>query len=262
MKMLSSCGLKGLLGTRLLGSRVYYLDSAASTQDEARAAALSGSPGGTVVIAGTQTGGRGKFGSEWFSPRGGVWLSVVLYPEPGVNPAVLTLAGAAAAAEAVRTVSGLEAVIRWPNDCFVNGSKAAGVIGEKSGRAVIIGIGVNLNVPPCSFPESLRGKAASISAEAGFVIDENRFLGALLRNFEDMYFAAAGNAEKLAGRLGALSELRGRSVNGLAGGRRVEGTVLGYGTDGSIIIRLDSGEQAGFNAGEFKIEKGDAGVRA
>ncbi len=256
MKPLSACDMNAVLGTAFIGRNVYYLDSVGSTQDSAKSFALSGAAEGTVVIAAQQTAGKGKRGAEWASPPGGLWLSVILYPEGGLNPAVLTLAGAVAAAGAIERAAGLKTSVRWPNDCYVNGRKAAGVIGEKSGRAVIIGIGVNLNVSMDDLPAGLRRTAASISVEKGHQIDENEFLRELLKEFESMYCAASGgDALPVISRLEKMYGIAGRSVCGFSGGRKVEGTVSGFSEDGSIIIRLDSGLQVSFASGEFTLEK-------
>lgn len=222
--------------------------------------AASGAEEGAVVIAESQTGGRGRRGTEWSSPRGGVWMSAVFYPPDAVSPAVLTLAGAAAAAGAIERTSGLKAVLKWPNDCFVNGKKAAGVMGEKSGEAVILGIGVNLNIAPGSLPGALKAPAASISQEKGSEVDENFFLKEMLTELEFFYRGVcSGEPDELFSRLGELSGVPGRSVSGVSGGSRVEGTAVGFGGDGSLIIRLDSGILVNFTAGELALEKEETG---
>lgn len=256
MKSFSSCALNNLLGTSFIGRQAYFLKSAVSTQDVAKKLAASGAEEGAVVIAESQTGGRGRRGSRWASPRGGLWLSAVFYPPADISPAMLTLAGAAAAAGAIERTAGLKAVIKWPNDCFVNGKKAAGVIGEKSGEAVILGIGVNLNIDPCSLPGALKAAAASISAEKGSDVDENDFLSEMLKELEFLYSGVcSGDPEDLFSRLKELSGVPGRSVSGISGGRRVDGTAVGFGEDGSLIIRLDSGVYVNFTAGELALEK-------
>ena len=256
MKPLSACDLNSFLGTGFISRNVYFLKSAGSTQDVARTLVSAGAGEGTIVMAQTQTGGRGKRGAGWASPEGGLWMSLVLCPVQNSNPALLTLAGAAAAAAAIEKAAGLKAVIKWPNDCFVNGKKAAGIVGEKSGGAVILGIGVNLNVDIDAFPAGLRETATSLSEEKGSKIDENVFLKEILKGFETLYSdVSAGETAGLISRLKELSGVPGRSVSGFSGGRKVEGTAVGFGEDGSLIIRLDSGLQVNFRAGELTLEK-------
>ncbi len=256
MKQLSACDLNSVLGTGFIAGNVYFLRSAGSTQDLARTLVSSGAGEGTVVIAETQTMGKGRRGAGWASPPGGLWMSVVLFPPGNTGPAILTLAGAAAAAGAIGKAAGLKAVIKWPNDCFVNGKKAAGIIGEKSGGAVIVGIGVNLNIAIEAFPPELRGTATSLSAEKGYEIDENIFLKELLKEFEVLYSAvSSGETEEVISRLKELSGVPGRSVSGSCGGKKVEGTAVGFGEDGSLVIRLDSGLHVNFAAGELALEK-------
>jgi BirA family transcriptional regulator, biotin operon repressor / biotin---[acetyl-CoA-carboxylase] ligase len=256
VKPSASYAVNKIFKTDFIGKKLYYLDSVGSTQDAAKSFASAGAEEGTVVIAKTQTAGRGRFGAGWSSPPGGLWLSIILLPQEKLKPGLITLAGAVACADAIRSSSGLEAVIKWPNDCFVNGRKAAGIMGEKSGKAVIAGFGINLNVKAEDFPPELIGKAASLSLESGSEINENMFLGVLLKGFEKLYSEAShADAGIIISRLMELSGIQGRSVSGFRGKQRVEGTAEGFGEDGSLIIRLDSGILMHFSSGEIGLDK-------
>ncbi len=256
MKHLSACGMNGFFGTKVLGKKVYFLDKTSSTQDVAKKLLLSGAQEGAVIIARLQTAGRGRRGAVWESPTGGLWMSVILFPDKQLKPPLLTLAGAVSAAEAIKKSSGLEAKIKWPNDCLVNGKKAAGVMGESSGAAVILGIGVNLNVKPAGLDFIQGPGATSLLIEKGSCIDENAFLGIFLRELECLYMTASeqGSRSIIAG-MEEFCALKNKSVAGISNGKRVEGTAAGFDEDGSIIIRLDSGIKVKFSAGEIKLEK-------
>ncbi len=256
MKALSSCDLKKEFSTAVLGGSVYFLESTGSTQDVARDLAASGAGEGALVIAAVQTGGRGRMNSSWSSPPGGLWMSIILRPPEGLLPTVITLIGAAAVARAAYKTAGLETSVRWPNDCCVNGKKFAGIIGEKTSDVVIAGIGVNLNIPEKTLAEAVSAPATSLLIEKGGEIDENEFLGELLKSFEKLYFHTANHgAGLMVSELERLSKIQGRSVSGVSGGRRIEGTAEGFGDDGSLIIRLDSGPTVRFTAGELSLEK-------
>ncbi len=248
--------MNNFFGTKVLGNKVYFLNKTSSTQDVAKKLLDAGAQEGAVIIARIQTAGRGRRGAAWESPPGGVWMSVVLFPNKRLNPPLLTLAGAVSAAEAIKKSSGLEAKIKWPNDCLVNGKKTAGVMGESFGAAVILGIGVNLNVKPGGL-EAVQGPGAtSLLIEKKSDIDENVFLRIFLRKLEYLYMTASeqGSRSIIAG-MEEFCVLKNKSVTGISNGNRIEGTAAGFDDDGSIIIRLDSGIKVKFSAGDLKLEK-------
>ena len=157
-----------------LGSRVHWLESTASTNDVAARLAESGAVEGTTVVAEMQTAGRGRHGHVWFSPRGaGLYASIVVRPKGTLsvngNPAaLLTLASGVAIAEAVRTVTGLPAQIKWPNDVLIGRRKLAGILAETAVQGgvlqfIVLGFGVNLQ--PAAYPAELASRVTSIEAE-------------------------------------------------------------------------------------------------
>src|SRR6185436_500673 len=164
------------LRTRVIGSEIHAARRVTSTNDLALAFAERGCPDGTVVIAESQSGGRGRLGRSWHSPSGaGLWLSVVLRPRLTSSGAqALTFLGAVAAAQAVRALHGLPVVLKWPNDLYLNGRKLGGVLTELSAEAdlirhAVIGVGLNVNVPAGAFPRDLRETATSIEAASSTV---------------------------------------------------------------------------------------------
>ena len=104
----------------------------ASTQERARELARAGAPHGTLVVAGVQTGGRGRLGRHWGSPEGGLWMSLVLRPgfEAGLASRI-TQTAAVGVARALWEI-GVEASIKWPNDLLANGKKICGILAESS----------------------------------------------------------------------------------------------------------------------------------
>ncbi|MGQ0645187.1 MAG: biotin--[acetyl-CoA-carboxylase] ligase, partial [Elusimicrobiota bacterium] len=167
-----------------LGRPFFRHDVLPSTQDEAKRLALSGAAEGTLVAAERQTRGRGRLGRPWVSPPGGLWYSLVLRPSlsPGRVPA-LTLVAALDWARVIRRRTGLPAEVKWPNDVWIGGRKAAGVLAEMSSEAdrvhwVVLGVGVNVNNPA---PRGVRAPAASLSDESGSVFSRGDLLAAWLR---------------------------------------------------------------------------------
>src|SRR5262249_30258440 len=158
----------GELAPYLRGSwrRVEWRAEIDSTQHLARDLARAGAAEGTVVIAESQTGGRGRLGRQWHSPPGvNLYCSLVLRPAVplAVMPCLALVAGLGVA-DAVREVAPLRPGLKWPNDVLVGGRKVAGILTELEAEVervhhVIAGVGVNLNGGPGDFPPELATKA-------------------------------------------------------------------------------------------------------
>ena len=200
-------------------------------------------PEGAVATADHQTGGRGRLGRSWVEPAATSVLCSVLLRPPGERPpAQLSLVGGLAAAETIEAVTGLGALIKWPNDVLVNGRKVAGVLAEKRGDAVVLGIGINVNQEPAELPPDARVPAGSLRSLTGLTHDREEVLAALLGRLDALYEAwCSAGLDAVFGGLAARDFLRGRRVEvdgvaGLAGGIDREGRLL---VDGRAV---ESGE--------------------
>ena len=142
----------------IIGSKFYRLSEVDSTNEYIKQL-LKDAPEGTVVLADVQTAGKGRNGRHWYSPEGGLWMSVVLnYCDNSLMP----LCAAVAVCEAFRPYD-ITLGIKWPNDILLNRKKVAGILTEIVGEKAILGIGINLNVR--NFPGELADKASSILVE-------------------------------------------------------------------------------------------------
>ena len=148
-------------------------------------------PEGAVAVADEQTEGRGRLGRRWEASAGtSVLCSVQL--RPAADPArfpELTIVGAEACAEAIRAVTGLEASVKHPNDVLIGARKVAGVLGEASEGRVVLGIGINANLPEAALPAEVRIPATSLLAETGAPVDRIELLIELLAVLERRYNA-------------------------------------------------------------------------
>lgn len=137
-------------------------DSLDSTNIRAKQAALENAPHGTVIISRQQTGGRGRLGRSFFSPREGIYLSILVKPNFDMSKSILiTSAAAVAVAEAIESVSGQSAEIKWVNDVYVNGKKVCGILTEgiasfETGQIEYMVIGIGINTTVKDFPEELK----------------------------------------------------------------------------------------------------------
>jgi BirA family biotin operon repressor/biotin-[acetyl-CoA-carboxylase] ligase len=157
---------------------------------------------------------------------------VLLRPPAGRAVAQLSLVGGLAAAEAVEDAAGVAARIKWPNDVLVDGRKVAGVLAEKRGDAVVLGVGINVNQTEAELLPDARVPASSLRLAAGRAVDREAVLGAFLRRFDARYEAwLSGGLSAVHADLSARDFLRGRQVAvgevaGLAGGIDAAGRLL------------------------------------
>lgn len=179
-----------MLSTRELGRTLHHFDELASTNVQAFELAHDGALHGEVVIAESQTAGKGRRGRAWVSPAAkNLAMSVILRPEIAPTRAPeLTLVAAVALAETLRE-AGAPAQIKWPNDVLLEGKKVAGILTELSADTervhfVIVGIGVNLNASVTDFPEDVRAIATSVSQHRQQPVPRALFTAALLTRLE------------------------------------------------------------------------------
>jgi BirA family biotin operon repressor/biotin-[acetyl-CoA-carboxylase] ligase len=165
-------GLLGSLDERVgsWGGPVEWHESLASTNDSLKERARRGGPEWSTLLADRQTGGRGRSGRLWASPPGGLYVSVLLRPAFEAV-ALLPLAAGVAVAEAAAE-QGVVAELKWPNDVLARGLKLGGILAEASSAPggvewVVVGVGVNVRVPPDGLPPEVRAAATSIAAEGG-----------------------------------------------------------------------------------------------
>ena len=245
------------------GGTVHYLETTDSTNTVAQQLARAGAAEGTVVIAETQTKGRGRLGRAWISPPfRNLYVSIVLRPPvaPSEAPRLGLVVGLATAETVAEWAPG--AALKWPNDVLIDGRKVAGILMEMDAeddrvRSVVAGIGVNLNMSPNEVPDDLRDKAISLSTAVGTPIDRVAFATRLLSRLEERYdqFVQHGFAT-LRPLWDRLSCLQGRHVEIDDGGRRYRGLVCGIADDGALQLRDAGGAEITVVAGEVTVVDG------
>ena len=225
--------------------RVRQYRQVQSTNNVAAELADQGAAHGTVVVADSQTAGRGRHGNRWFSPAGmGLYVSVLLRM---VSAPVLTLAAGVAVAEALRTGAGLEATLEWPNDVVVAGAnrprKVAGILAETTTarnrvERVIVGIGVNLR--EAAWPTELVDRAGSVEGLTGRPVDPAYLLVELLAALATRCADVESGA--VAGLLARWEHLapssRGAMVEWSVGSVRHRGFTEGVDDQGALLVRI------------------------
>jgi BirA family biotin operon repressor/biotin-[acetyl-CoA-carboxylase] ligase len=238
------------LHTRFLGKPLHFFPTIDSTNTHAARLAREDAAEGTVVIADSQSGGKGRLGRSWVSPPGvNLYLSVILRPPvPAALVPQLNLLAAVAVAETIVQVCSLTPAIKWPNDILLDGKKVCGILAEmqtEAGalRAVVLGIGVNLNAPLSAFPEDLRDKASSLFLVGGQTVERPAFTAALLTHLEKLYILWLEEgfpALRLRWEHYAAGMI-GRQITVAAPEGTVAGTVLGLDSDGALLVQEREG---------------------
>lgn len=256
------------LATSRFGRVLRVLASVDSTNREAARWAADGAPDGAVVVAATQTAGRGRLGRSWFGAAGETLMaSVVVRPKGGPQQAsLITYVAAVALAEAfAKWVDEAAIEIKWPNDVLLRGRKVAGILLESRIEGglvdfVAVGVGVNVSGSRVGLPEELRGFAGVLAEEAGpgeppTVVE---LLAEFLGKFEAAFdLFSSGGFSALAARFGRWFKMKGKFVTITVGERKVSGTVEGIDADGSLVIKTEAGREV-FFAGDvaFATTKG------
>ena len=236
-----------LLSSRSFWKSFTFFPVTDSTNSRAAEAAEQGAPHGTVVCADAQTGGRGRFDRRWESPPGvNLYLSLLLRPpiDPRQAPQ-LTLVTAVALAKAVEEAAGISARLKWPNDLYLAGKKAAGVLAEMSTdadrlRHVVIGVGLNVNAEESHFPGILRRGATSLRLATGKSFRRAEILARFLDSFAKSYrdFLSGGLAPLLP-EWNRRSLLSGKRVVVRCREGDMRGVAAGVDEAGMLLFRQD-----------------------
>jgi len=248
--------------TKVIGQKIHYFAEVTSTNDVAKKLATKGAEEGTVILAETQTQGKGRLGRRWLSPKGGIWLSVILRPKiPAKDSYQLTFMTAVAVAKTIRKMFEVNAEIKWPNDILVNERKVCGILTETStrGNAVgftVIGIGVNANVDLTSFPTNLRGSITSLKAEVKREVERERFLCALLEELESYYkMLQQKKFELVLEEWKSLTTLFGAYVEVTSFEEKIRGVAVGVDQNGALEVLLENGTLRKILSGDVVKQK-------
>lgn len=162
-KLLLPWEITSNLKTKIIGQQAYYFDSLDSTQKQALKMAGDPANNGTVIVAAKQTGGRGRSGRKWISPKGGIWISIILKPKFDISITTLfPIASALALSIAIEKTFLIKPELKWPNDLTVKGKKVAGMLVDASLESnkienLILGVGINFDINVNQIEKLLKG---------------------------------------------------------------------------------------------------------
>jgi BirA family transcriptional regulator, biotin operon repressor / biotin---[acetyl-CoA-carboxylase] ligase len=232
--------------------RITWLPEATSTNDLAKVMAERGADEGSVVVADTQTAGRGRLGRAWASPAGaGVYASVIFRPAMRVAP-LLTIAAGVAIAEGIGAASGLDVQLKWPNDLYAGGRKLGGILAEGAAHFVVLGFGIN--VLPAAYPPDVKARATSIATELGRTADRGLVLAECLAALWARYTDLVEHRDSTvvdAWRRRAAATV-GQPIEWERDGIVERGRVRDIDATGALLMATDSGPVVRIVAGEVR----------
>lgn len=239
---------------------IEILESVDSTNTLLKSQAIQGAPHGKVIIALSQTAGRGRMGRSFYSPTGsGLYISILLRPDMAAADALmLTPMTAVACLRALRASGCDNAGIKWVNDILIGGKKAAGILVEGAPDGcggisyAVVGIGINLVSPKEGFPEPIKNIACGAFDGKEESICRNRLISDLLVEFFTLYSRLPSTDFMEEYR--AESCIIGKAVTLTDGDQRYTGRVSDIDRDARIILSCDDGMTRAFGSGEATLK--------
>ena len=251
-----------LLKTEYMGRKLVYFRETDSTNIQIKKLAEAGSPEGTLVVAESQTAGKGRRGRSWSSPAGSsIYMSYLLRPKiPPYSASMLTLLAGMACVTAIREETGLNSAIKWPNDLVIGGKKICGILTEMSTELeeihyIFTGIGINVN--QTSFPQEIQETATSLKLESKKPeeISRSALIASCMKRFEHYYerFLLSGDFSELKEEYEGMLVNLGREVLVLAPAGEYKGICRGIDNKGQLLVELGDGSKKTVLSGEVSV---------
>lgn len=241
--------------------RIQFFDTITSTNDVLKQMALKGAPEGTVLVADSQSGGRGRLGRTFLSPSGvGIYLSVLLRPAcmPG-ELMHLTCASALAACDAIEQAAGFRPGVKWTNDIVYQKRKLAGILTELgmnqdgSTAYAIIGIGINCTQQPEDFPKELQEIAGSLKMFSEREIDRTLVAAKMIEAFYEMNRGILEKKSQMISDYRKACITLGQEISVVRNGINRHGKALDVDEDGALLVAYEDGSTETVNSGEVSV---------
>ena len=249
------------LKTKNIGQQAYYFDSIDSTQNQALKMADDPANVGAIIVAAKQTGGRGRSGRKWVSPKGGIWISIILQPKFDISITTLfPIASALALAVAIEKTFSIKPELKWPNDLTIKGKKVAGMLVDVSLESnkienLVLGVGVNFDINVKQIEKLLKGTpnfygVASLNNEKQ-KIKPVQLVQSFLLELEKIYkMLNAKQTKKIISEWTIRSSTIGKNVELDTTEGKIKGKAIKIDDDGALIIS-DNGKTHKVIAGDI-----------
>ncbi len=256
-----------VLSEASIGSCLHYADPSLitvlktvdSTNIRLRSMALEGAPHGSVVLAETQTGGRGRLGRSFVSPpNSGIYMSVLLRPGADMEAAIpVTTAAAVAVCEAVRELTGKEAGIKWVNDVYIGRRKICGILTEAAADVetgsldyVVVGIGINFRENPDAFEGEVRERAGWVYGKEEKGVRRSELAATVIDRM--LQYADHMPERGFIDAYRKYSIIIGKERRCFRGKESFDAVALDIDRDGGLIVETEEGRKT-LNTGEISV---------
>ena len=255
-------GIKPFLSpqSKLYAENIKIYKTLESTNKTAKEMAVAGAEHGTVIIADSQTKGRGRYSRSYFSPSGGLYMSIILRPEVlnFENPTSVTAFAAVAVCEAIESISEKTPKIKWVNDVLIDEKKVCGILTEavtdfESGSLdwIVLGIGINVYIKTEDFPDDLQTSATSIFPNEKMFGVRNKLSAEIINRIlgYDITPREAEIFRKYKNRLAML----GNQVTVIQNKNEYKATVIDIDAAGHLVVKNENGEIITVSSGEIRV---------
>ena len=259
--ILSVQGISPFLSAVEYSDRIHVFNSLESTNITAKELAASGAEHGAVVIADSQTAGRGRFDRSFFSPPGhGIYMSFILHPTKlwSDAPTIITSFAAVAVCRAIEALTDKSPQIKWVNDVFLSGKKICGILTEavtdfESGNVqwAVSGIGINFSAPKTVLPEELRHVIGAIFTEETPTITRNQLTAEVINQM--MSFGSLDNIKEILKEYKRRLFMLGGKVQVISLTESYEAIALDIDDIGRLIVKKTTGEVVSLSTGEISV---------
>lgn len=241
---------------------IHLFDTIDSTNRYAKQLASEGCVTPSLVLAHSQSGGRGRLGREFSSPKGGIYLSLIVAPPPSVSLAsLITSAAAVAAARAIEEVCSISCGIKWVNDLFLDGRKVGGILTEgvlnvESGTlsSVVVGIGINFSTPQQAYPPDLRPIVTSLYGKSSLVpedVDASTLVAHLVTTL--IGYSAALSERSFLPEYRSRSIVLGKHILITAQKRQRKALAISIDDEAHLVVQTEDGQREILSSGELSI---------
>ena len=255
-------GIKPFLSpqSQLYANKIHIYKSLESTNKTAKEMAVAGAEHGTVIISDCQTMGRGRYSRNFFSPSGGLYISIVLRPEVlhFENPTAVTAFAAVSVCEAIESISQKAPQIKWVNDVFIDGKKVCGILTEavtdfESGGLewVVLGIGINVYIRTEDFPDDLQHSATSIYPDENMPGMRNKLSAEIINRI--LGFETLPSEKEIFEKYKKRLMVLGKEITVIQNQMEYKATAIDVDSDGHLIVKNENGEIITVSSGEIRI---------
>ena len=260
---LSVPGIQTFLKSKISPEQIFIHDSLESTNKSAKSAASFDAAHGTVIIAKSQKSGSGRKNHTFFSPPGGIYMSIVLRPEslPFSNPALITSYSCVSICKALEKLTDLKPSIKWINDIYLDNRKICGILTEsgtdfESGELqwIVVGIGINFSISEKDFPGELKQKAGSIFIPGEETISKNHLIAEILNQLFPLNDGSAVDAPAIISDYRSRMNILGKKItvhpiNGIS----YPAKALDINENGKLLIELPDGSTSLLSSEEISV---------